>query len=145
MLRTYYSILLRLRKGEKLLLQFALITARHLGFDHAEPRLGAIFMRLVFCHGRPFSNPPSRGSIRCNIHEVSLLSRPAIFESTKQRLDPVQYSWGLSFVTAGHLGFLHVEPRSGAIFMRRWRIRDLKRTQYNTLISILRKGLLRIN
>ena len=70
---------------------FALITARHLGFDHAEPRPGAIFMRLVFCHGPPFSNPPSRASIRYNIHEVCLLSRPAIWDFCTQNLDWVQY------------------------------------------------------
>ena len=74
---------------------FALITARHLGFDHAEPRPGSIFKRLVFCHGPSFSIPPSRASTECNIHEVSLLSRPAI------------------------LDFHHAEPRSGEIFMRR--------------------------
>ena len=63
------------------------------GFDHAEPRPGAIFMRLVSCHGPPFSNPPSRASIRCNIHEVCLLSRPAIWDFCTQNLDQVQYSW----------------------------------------------------
>ena len=61
---------------------FALFTARHLGFDRAEPRPGAIFMRLVFCHGPPFSNPPSRASIQCNIHEVCLLSRPANWDNS---------------------------------------------------------------
>ena len=50
-------------------------------------------MRLVFCHGPPFSNPPSRASIRCNIHEVCLLSRPAIWDFCTQNLDQVQYSW----------------------------------------------------
>ena len=48
---------------------FHLITARHLGFDRAEPRPGAIFMRFVFCHGRPFGISARRTSIRCNIHE----------------------------------------------------------------------------
>ena len=71
---------------------FALITARHLGFYHAEPRSGAIFIRLVFCHGPPLSKPPSRASIRCNIHEVCLLSRPAIWDFCMQNLGQVQYS-----------------------------------------------------
>ena len=71
---------------------FALITARHLGFDHAKPRPGAIFMRLFFCYGPPFSNPPIRASIRCNIHEVCLLSRPGIWDFCTQNLDQVQYS-----------------------------------------------------
>ena len=79
---------------------------------------------IRFDHGPPSLIWPRRSSTRCNIHEVSLLSWPAIFESTKQSLDPVQYSWGFSFVTASHLGFLHAERRSGAIFMRRWPIRD---------------------
>ena len=48
---------------------FAFITARHLGFDHAERRPGAIFMRFVFCHGRSFRISLRRTSFRCNIHE----------------------------------------------------------------------------
>ena len=95
-------------------IQFALITARHLGFDHAEPRTGAIFMRLVFCHRSPFSNSPSRASIRCNIHEVCLLSRPAVWVFCTQNLDQVQYSWedgGFVIKANRATGVIHKEYR----------------------------------
>ena len=72
-------------------LRFALIKALHLGFDHVEPRPAVIFVKLVFCHGPSFSIPPRRISIRCNIHEVSLLSRPFILKFITQNLDQVQY------------------------------------------------------
>ena len=62
-------------------------------WSRREPRPGAIFTRLVFCHGPPFSNPPSRASIRCNIHEVCLLSGPTICDFCMQKLDQAQYSW----------------------------------------------------
>ena len=43
--------------------------ARHFRIHQAEPRSGAIFMRFVFCHGRPFGISARRTSIRCNIQE----------------------------------------------------------------------------
>ena len=49
---------------------------------------------IRFNHGPPSWIWPRRTSTRCNIHEVSLLSWPVIFDSTKQSLDPEQYSWG---------------------------------------------------
>ena len=75
-------------------------------------------MKLLFCHGPPSWISPRRASTLCNIHEVILLSPPSILDLTKQSLDPVQYSWSYSFVTALHLGFHHVEPWPCAIFMK---------------------------
>ena len=46
---------------------------------------------IRFNYGPPSWIWPHRTLTRRNIHEVSLLSWPAIFESTKQSLDPVQY------------------------------------------------------
>ena len=98
---------------------FAFVVARHLGLvDQAEPRPRAIFMKLFFCHRPPSWIWPSRASTPYNIHEVILLSPPSILDLTKQSLDPVQYSWSYSFVTALHLEFHHVEPRPCAIFMK---------------------------
>ena len=98
---------------------FAFVVARHLALvDQAEPRPRAIFMKLFFCHRPPSWIWPSRASTPCNIHEVIVLSPPSILDLTKQSLDPVQYSWSYSFVTALHLEFHHVEPRPCAIFMK---------------------------
>ena len=66
-------------------------------------------MRLVFCHGPPFSNPRSRASIPCNIHEICLLSRPAICSFCTQNLDQVQYSWEDSWLK--RIGFFPTNCR----------------------------------